>query len=787
MLNNSSMGFGFDFDVRDKATPVLNNFANMAAAMPGRMGGLFGMFGRLGGGAYTMAGNMESAGGALGSMAAAVGPIAVAIGAATIGIMKFNEVVERNKEIILESVAAFTSYEASLAEVTTIIQGTDQEMAKLGDTALRMSASFGRDTTETLKGFYQTASAGFANAADAATVMDTANKLAVAGITDTFTAVDLLTTVLNGYSIQAQDAAGVSDTLFQAVKFGKTTVGELAAAMGQVVPSAAAAGATIDETAAAMATLTLAGQSTRMSSVAMARAFDFLVKLPPKAASEMEKLGVDLDKLNVRTNGLQNVLLELNKVFGENEEALARIGLPIRAFRALMPLATSMSSKFGEVLAGMGDKAGSADEAFETMSNTLGFQIQRWQAFGQVLKVQLGAAFAPILKLVMDPLMRIMDVLMNLPEPLRRAAFFFAALGLAIPVVVAALGGFLLAGAVAFVLISGLVGILVTLLIPMAAVAAAFAPLVAGAGALYLAWRTNFLGIADTVVLMWEKVKLTFRAVKEFIEGGGVISGPLAEELAKAENAKVLKFAGLIYSAFVRIKEAGVAAWEAVKESLDAVAPVVAELFPSIKPFVEALVGGGDASTDLERKLPVEKFREFGRTVGNVIGAVIRVSVGIADFWKTELQPLASAFMDVFVDAWPVIKTVLQGVGWALSNVVLPALKAMVDLLVAAYEAGKALGEVLKPIIDFVAVPVPGTEAAAAQPQTSMLERLVGQPTLAVPPPAAPTKGGGAGGGPGQPIVVNLNSKMDLDGKKVGESVQQFVIRQQEAEMVTTS
>ncbi len=113
--------------------------------------------------------------------------------------------------------------------------------------------------------------------------MNTANKLAVAGITDTFQAVDLLTTVLNGFQISAENSTQASDALFKAVRAGKTTINELSGAFGQVVPSASAAGASLDESLAAMAALTLAGQSTREAGTALARMFDFLTKKPPAA------------------------------------------------------------------------------------------------------------------------------------------------------------------------------------------------------------------------------------------------------------------------------------------------------------------------------------------------------------------------------------------------------------------------------------------------------------------------------------------------------------------------
>ncbi len=49
----------------------------------------------------------------------------------------------------------------------------------------------------------------------------------------------------------------------------------------------------------------------------------------------------------------------------------------------------------------------------------------------------------------------------------------------------------------------------------------------------------------------------------------------------------------------------------------------------------------------------------------------------------------------------------------------------------------------------------------------------------------APVGGAFAGAAQPAPIQLTLKTQMDVDGDKLGEKVQKFVINQQEAEMVT--
>lgn len=75
---------------------------------------------------------------------------------------------------------------------------------------------------------------------DTANVVDfvsTATKLSVAGFTESATAVDVVTTALNAYGLAGSDAEKVASMLVKTQDLGKTSVGELAATMGRVIPT----------------------------------------------------------------------------------------------------------------------------------------------------------------------------------------------------------------------------------------------------------------------------------------------------------------------------------------------------------------------------------------------------------------------------------------------------------------------------------------------------------------------------------------------------------------------
>ena len=101
------------------------------------------------------------------------------------------------------------------------------------------------DATELADAAYQALSASVETDKVAGFVED-AVKLSKSGFTETATAVDTLTTVINAYGYKAEDAAEISDKLVQTQNKGKTTVDELAQSMGNGIPTAAAYNANLD-------------------------------------------------------------------------------------------------------------------------------------------------------------------------------------------------------------------------------------------------------------------------------------------------------------------------------------------------------------------------------------------------------------------------------------------------------------------------------------------------------------------------------------------------------------
>ena len=115
-------------------------------------------------------------------------------------------------------------YETAMAKVSTLMNFDDLQakgvnpndyLKELGSQLTDMSLKYGGTPVEQAGALYETMSAGIDNAADAATVLNAANKVAVGGFADLNSVIGGTTALINSYSMQAADASKIGDLMFQ--------------------------------------------------------------------------------------------------------------------------------------------------------------------------------------------------------------------------------------------------------------------------------------------------------------------------------------------------------------------------------------------------------------------------------------------------------------------------------------------------------------------------------------------------------------------------------------------
>ena len=149
----------------------------------------------------------------------------------------------------------------AMREVQTISKAVQDDFDGISQKLVDMAANGPDSAIKLAKAFYQIVSAGY-DGAEGLKLLEISSKAAVAGVTDTKTAADGLTTVLNAWGLSANNAGKVSDVMFKSVERGKTTFSELASYIAQVAPLAASNNVEFEQIFAALQSITKQGTPT---------------------------------------------------------------------------------------------------------------------------------------------------------------------------------------------------------------------------------------------------------------------------------------------------------------------------------------------------------------------------------------------------------------------------------------------------------------------------------------------------------------------------------------------
>lgn len=225
-------------------------------------------------------------------------------------------------------------FESSMAKVSTLVDTNSTDMGKMQKDIINVSKQYGVSASDVAEATYQAISAG-QDAGDAVDFVNQSMGLAKAGFTDASTAVDTMTTVLNAYGMSADQAFHVSDALITTQNLGKTTVDELGASMGKVIPTASMAGVNFDQLSAAFVTTTKNGIATAESttyingmlnelSASGTTASDTLKKKTGKSFKELMDGGASLtDVLGILEGAAKESGMSITDMFGSQEAGKA--------------------------------------------------------------------------------------------------------------------------------------------------------------------------------------------------------------------------------------------------------------------------------------------------------------------------------------------------------------------------------------------------------------------------------------------------------------------------------
>lgn len=270
---------------------------------------------------------------------------------------------------MVKAVKSANEFQKAMSNINTIVDETVVNTQDLAIALLKLDPALG-NTTELTQGMYQAFSAGAETAAEAMEITTQAAMFAKAGLTDTFTAVDVITTAMNAYGKENMSAAEASDLLFNTIKRGKVTGAELAGSLGKSIPLFASVGVGMDELTAGLASMTKVGINANIATTQLNAMVNGFIKPSEAMTAALEKQGYTSGIAFLEAEGLAGALELLKGETEGNEDAIAKLIPNVRGMRGVMALARQGGEEFTKVLAEQQDVMGVTEEAFKEQEKT---------------------------------------------------------------------------------------------------------------------------------------------------------------------------------------------------------------------------------------------------------------------------------------------------------------------------------------------------------------------------------------------------------------------------------
>jgi len=308
-----------------------------------------------------------------------------------------------------ESVKKAGDFQASMTRLQTSAGELGKNIAMVSAGILKMSVETGTSTEQLAKGMYFVESAGNHGAA-ALSVLSVAAKGAKSENADLDVVARALTTTMTAYHMPVSQASNAMNGLIVTVQNGKTTLQELSASMGRVLPIASAMGISFPQVAGAIDTMTNAGMSSNIAATNLAHVLVALQSPSGIAVNSMNAVGLSAQQVKdtLVNKGLPQALQLIEDHVGkkfpagsvENVTALKNImgglvGLKLAAMLTGDSLKTT-EQNIAKLNAAMKGGSG-AVLGWEEVQKTFNFQMDQAHQAVNALQIGIGTLLLPVL------------------------------------------------------------------------------------------------------------------------------------------------------------------------------------------------------------------------------------------------------------------------------------------------------------------------------------------------------------------------------------------------------
>lgn len=416
------------------------------------------------------------------------------------------------------------NFEDAMAKVSTIADTTEVPLDSLRSQILELSSQTGISANEIADNVYNAISAG-QKTGDAVNFVTNSTKLAKAGFADAGAALDVLTTILNAYGMEASEVTDVSDMLIQTQNLGKTTVAELSSSMGKVIPTANAYHVQLDQLCTGYAKMTANGVATAESTTYMNSMLNELGKSGTTVSDILkDKTGKSFAELMEGGASLADVLSILKESADEQNLSFGDLWSSAEAGKAGLILLGDSAYDFNSTLAQMRESTGATQSAFEklqTNSSKINKAVNDVKNTFIILGGVILDTFSPAIDAVTEGIQKLCEWVSSLPTGIQTVIVVIGTLIAAAGPLLVMLGTLMTSiGSLAPMISTAVTAIstfsagLALPLAPIAAIAAAVTALILIVADLY----KNNEDFRNNIQIIWNSIKDFFNTVLSEIQ-----------------------------------------------------------------------------------------------------------------------------------------------------------------------------------------------------------------------------------------------------------------------------
>lgn len=406
-----------------------------------------------------------------------------------------------------------SDFQNGMAKMSTLFDTSQVSVQKLSKEFLNLSNETGKSAVELTEAGYQALSASVPVEKLGGFIRTSAN-MAKVGFTDTATSVDLLSTAVNAYGLEADQADNIANKLVNTQNLGKTSVNELASSMGKVIPTAAGMNVNLDQLCTMYTLMTKQGIATAESTTYMNSMLNELGDSGTDVGKVLkEKTGKsfqDLMKDGKTTGDALKILKDYSK---ETGTAFNELWSSQEAGKAAMALLNDSAGDFNETMGSMAnvaDLVGQGLEKMNTPSAKMAKAFNRIKNSGIELGSVLLTTVAPYVEQFTKKVEELTEKFNKMPDSQKKMVLVMLAVVASISPVLAIMGKLIKVFADGPIAVGNLMkgfGKLQTAIAginaPVVAIVAVIAVLVAAFTHL---WNTNE-NFRNNMIAIWDQIR----------------------------------------------------------------------------------------------------------------------------------------------------------------------------------------------------------------------------------------------------------------------------------------